>query len=345
MTSNTDDVEPGIVDLLLIFARRWKLLGGLTLVGFLAGAGQAILRTPMFMADSSFLSNSSSGSISPLARVAALGGFAIAPGGDSESPAFYAELLTSRPLLLDLAMGDVPMRIENGDTMWVSASDFFEVDSESETGRIQTTIGRIASTVVARTDPNTGLVRIRTLTPNPITTVWLNHQILRRVIDYNLTRRQSKARSEREFLEERQDSARLALNAAESELEAFLDANRGSSASSPRIQFEEQRLQRHVSNLSQIYSALVQAYEEARIEEVRDTPVMTVVEGPEFSLVPVGRPPLINGILFAFAAGALALMIAFVDAFFRKEQVDRPAQFQELRALLGRSGTGAGDPS
>src|SRR3712207_7894583 len=42
---------------------------------------------------------------------------------------------------------------------------------------------------------------------------------------------------------------------------------------SPELTFQQERLSREVSRVQQLYGRLSEAYEQAKIEEVRDTPV------------------------------------------------------------------------
>ncbi len=45
--------------------------------------------------------------------------------------------------------------------------------------------------------------------------------------------------------------------------------------------FEHDRLERPVSMRQELVTAMAQAYEQARVDEVRNTPVITVIDQPE----------------------------------------------------------------
>jgi len=92
--------------------------------------------------------------------------------------------------------------------------------------------------------------------------------------------RQSQAAAERGFTEERMAEAQEELRAAENELQRFLQNNR-QFQNSPELVFQHDRLQRRVAMRQQVYTSLVQSYEQARIDEVPNTPVITVVEYAE----------------------------------------------------------------
>jgi uncharacterized protein involved in exopolysaccharide biosynthesis len=101
---------------------------------------------------------------------------------------------------------------------------------------------------------------------------------------------------------------------AEDELQAFLQRNRDF-RSSPQLSFAYDRLADNVSLRQQLYTAVAQAYEQARIEEVRDTPVITVVEAPMLPARPDPRP--------FFRAIAATVLLALVAARVLALRLDR----------------------
>jgi uncharacterized protein involved in exopolysaccharide biosynthesis len=85
----------------------------------------------------------------------------------------------------------------------------------------------------------------------------------------------------------------------------------------------------------QVYVTLAQAYEQAKLDEVRNTPVITVVEEPEAPVRPDPRGVVTSGILGGLAGVAVGLAIAFARRAVRgREARDEVAEFRELRAEL-----------
>jgi len=83
----------------------------------------------------------------------------------------------------------------------------------------------------------------------------------------------------------------------------------------------------------QAYSAWLQAREEARIREVRDTPVITVLEDPRLPMVGEPRHTLQRGILGGFAGVLLGIMIALLFdrlANIRSMPSERASEFFAL---------------
>src|SRR5687768_12072132 len=104
------------------------------------------------------------------------------------------------------------------------------------------------------------------------------------------------------------------LRIAEDSLKAFLLHNR-EYRSSPNLVFLHDRLERQVATNQDVFSAMVQAVERARIEEIRNVPVITVVARPVAPSTPNSRRLAIKAILAAMAVFAVgAALSAFQDA-------------------------------
>src|SRR3989449_10255483 len=81
------------------------------------------------------------------------------------------------------------------------------------------------------------------------------------------------------MLEARLTEAQSRLASAETELQRFLSANRDT-RSSPSLSFHEARLRRKVDLAQTRFIELQRQLDQARIQEVRDTPAITVLDKP-----------------------------------------------------------------
>jgi uncharacterized protein involved in exopolysaccharide biosynthesis len=123
--------------------------------------------------------------------------------------------------------------------------------------------------------------------------------------------RRKRATAERQFLEERFQALGDSLRIREDALRRFYEQNR--SLSSPQVQFEDVRLRREVDRVQSVYAQLGSQLEQARIQEVRDTPSLTVLDPP---IEPVKKSAPIRRLWMLTAAilgGALALLLAMAD--------------------------------
>jgi uncharacterized protein involved in exopolysaccharide biosynthesis len=140
--------------------------------------------------------------------------------------------------------------------------------------------------------------------------------------DYNLQSLQSQAAAERRFTEARLDEARAALRGAEDALERFLEENR--QYTSPPLALERERIQRDVMLQQQIVMGLAQHYEDARIREVRNTPVITIVEEPALPVFPDPRGTLRLLILSGVLSGVAASGVVVFRAGWKRQRATDP---------------------
>lgn len=99
------------------------------------------------------------------------------------------------------------------------------------------------------------------------------------IADFDTRIRRLRASENRRFIAERADSARVELAATEDALATFQARNRAY-AQSPDLLLQYQRLERAVAVKQEIYGNLSRSLEEARIEEVKEAPVVTIVDPP-----------------------------------------------------------------
>jgi len=295
-----DDFEaqpslPRVLDLLRryrLVVLAWCALCALTVIAVV------LLRGPTFTARTSFIPQSRRNA-SLAAGVAAQLGFAL-PGQDqTQSPNFYADLASS-----DLVLGAVAdSGVSDAAGRRISLPRFFDLPEDTP----PVTRARVIATLRAHLSTNvvqkTGLVELAVKTRDPYVSAGLVRRILGELEQYNQGARRSQASAERRFTERRFDEVRGELNAAEQRLVSFLERNRDFE-NSPLLRYENDRLQRDVQLKQQVFQTLSQAVEQARIDEVRDTPVLAVIEPP----VP---PPIRDrrGLLLKLL-GALAFGVA-----------------------------------
>jgi uncharacterized protein involved in exopolysaccharide biosynthesis len=97
------------------------------------------------------------------------------------------------------------------------------------------------------------------------------------VNDFNTRIRQSQAARRRVFIDGQTDSVAKELQTAEDKLKRFYEENR-SWAQSPQLQFKLGQLQRQVDIVKDLYLNLRRDLETARIAELDDVPLISVVD-------------------------------------------------------------------
>ncbi|HWP37031.1 MAG TPA: GNVR domain-containing protein [Gemmatimonadales bacterium] len=142
---------------------------------------------------------------------------------------------------------------------------------------LQVGVKRLSGLVAARVDHQTNIVSLSVEARYPELAAAVANNLVAYLNDFNARTRQSQARQRRMFVEERVAEAQRDLGAAEDELRLFYERNR-LWQQSPQLAFEEGRLRRQVDIRKEIYLTLKREYETARIEEVNDAPVITILE-------------------------------------------------------------------
>ena len=285
---------------------RWRLAVALPLVAAAAAALSAIVFRE-YTARSRFVPQTARSDVSRLAGLAAQMGFAVGGGGPAESPDFYVDLVGSGEVLRPAVQRELRFAARpGGDTLSGTWLDLLGIQGDSPEERVQNGIDALRVSLSAGASLKSGIVTLRTTAPTAGLAEAINLAILDLLATFDRERRQAGARAERVFVEDRLAGAKAELHDAEAALATFLDHNRRPDA--PRLTMEMERLQRQVALRQQVYAALAQAHEQASLEEVRNTPVITIIDRPEGS-ARRGRGVLVLGGLGFLFGAALALGI------------------------------------
>ena len=276
------------------------------------------------------------GSQSPLGDVASLAAkFGINVAGAAGSPVgFYADLPTTDGLLSQLAETQFSFPAEAGgrDTVSGTLVTLLKASGDTPEELVQDAVDHLQRKIDVTSDLGAGTVTVKTVAPWPILAEKMTRRILDLVNVFNVEELQSQARAERAFIEDRMHAAQRELEDAEDQLEAFLTQNR-TYQTSPKLTIEAGRLQRRIDLRQQTYATLVGEYEEARIREIRNTPVITVVDPPEGSARV--RFKVLVLVLVGLAAGvAFGVALAFLLEYFAGLRKERSSEFETLQGLL-----------
>lgn len=313
------------------FFLRWRhLLFRFAGAGFVLGVLFALLRPATFTSTSAFGPRANSGgtSLAGLSGLAAQFGVQVPTQDAAQSPDFYVALLQSREILGRAGLTSYGPATEG--RRLVEYYGIAQADSNLSSERAVT---RLLNDVDAVVDPKTEIIQLSVRAPTPALARALNTRILELLDDFNLGTRQSQARAERRFAEERMGAVRDSLRGAEDRLESFLQRNRDF-RNSPELAFQQDRLARDLAFQQQLYVTLAQAYEKAKLDEVRDTPVLTILEHPS---LPARRDPrrlVQRALLGALLGGVFALLLAGFRELRSGLARGEGADIEELRALL-----------
>ena len=309
--TGVDERSPSLFVLAAPLLRnRWKIAVW-TFVGTFIALLLVFQRPALYIASTSFYPENTESLQSGVSNVLGQFGFSIGGASSAESPEFYGALLKSRVLLESLALDTMVVDELGGDR--VSFLDFFEIESQTEAARLDDAVEFLSGTISIPASPrNTSLVIVTAATEWPSVSLFIVESLVDGVKAFNQNLVQGQAGAERRFVEDRLELATNVLGAAEEALEEFLNNNRQYSGS-PELLFQRDRLDRNLSLQQEVYTTLRQSLEEARIREVRELPVISIVDPPSVRSAPEGRGRavfLVLGFLVGAFTGTLLSLVS-----------------------------------
>lgn len=324
--------SPTLISLTAFLIRNLRFVALTALGCALAGFALTLALGPTYTAESRFTPQASPSSTSRLAGLAAQFGVSV-PGVTTQSPSdLYVSLIQSREILDQVAVTPFPLSADTSPNAPRSTLiQLYKLKNDDKAQLHLDAVELLRKKIAASADVRTGIVTLQTTTPWRSVSEAMNDRILALIIDFDQTKRRSQARAEREFLEARSRESQQQLRDAEARLATFNDQNRVRASS--QLAMEGARLQRAVDLAQQVFVTLAQSYEQARIEEVRNTPVVTIIDGPEGSAK--RHRGLLKKSAIAFVLGALiALALAFIGEELRMRRAADPAEFERLMAAV-----------
>ncbi len=326
----TPENEASLLGLVNIVLRHRFVVIGLALLVFALVVGTTLLLPRSFTSRSTFMpqTRKQAGSFSGLASQL---GLTLPSVDGGQSPAFYVDLIESRSILGAVVEGPFQYRTSEGPVRGPLV-DFYRAKGETPALRRDVTIRSLAEDIEATTAQRTGVVNLAVTMRQPAVALQVSQRLLELVNQFNLRTRQSQAAEERRFTERRLGEVRQGLRAAEDRLQGFLQRNR-EFRSSPQLTFQAERLEREVNMQQEVFTTLAQAFEQAKIEEVRDTPVITVVQEPEMPVRPDPRGLIGKGIVGLLLGLLIGVGLAIWKSYAANSERLATSEAAEFAAL------------
>ena len=289
--------------------RKWFILG-CGILGAIIAAGVSLVVTPRYRSTLAIaLEERQSGpSTSGLAALASQFGAGSFVG--TRSLQFYAEVVTGRDLLAQVAVDTFPDPEHPGQRR--PLLEILHAPGKTPTQRVAAAVDRLQTGAVkTTTNDRTGMISISVDLPYPALAAQVAARLHDHLEQFNTDTRRSSASERRRFAEREFTRAQNELAGTEGALRAFLEANRGG-LDVPRLSYERQRLERRVRVAEDAYSNMARELQDAKIAEVRDLPVFTLVEAPEVPLqraYPLRKRMTLLGLLLGLAAGVSVVAV------------------------------------
>ncbi|MEO7985555.1 MAG: Wzz/FepE/Etk N-terminal domain-containing protein [Gemmatimonadales bacterium] len=309
---------------------RWLVFKVIVFVT-VAAVAYFLFRPATYTVASSFRLQIRSNTVSNITGLAAQLGFSMPATDATQTPAFYVDLLRSREILGAAVLHRYP----SSDLPSGATEDLMQalgVRGATPGIRRERAMDKLSDVMTVVASPRTGVIALSVTLHDPVLAQAVTEQLIDEVNTFNLQSRKSQAGAERRFVAQRLEELKDSLRGAEDRLQGFLTRNRDY-RNSPELSFQQQRLSRDVQMQQDMVSSLAQSYEQAKIEEVRDTPVITVIDQPDRPVQRDSRGILKKGILAIMLGGVLGLGIAFFREGLARDGRRGSTELQEFSEL------------
>jgi uncharacterized protein involved in exopolysaccharide biosynthesis len=323
--------DVSLLELTTMLLKRWKLVVGLPL-GLAVLAAVIVLILPVrYRAHTVFVPEVQSSGVALPSGLAGLASqFGMPVTGGPNSPRFYADVVASRTLRDQVLLSRLPDPRTAAPDDSAALLDIFGIEGADPAERLERGRKALESVVEVEYNDETTVVNLSAQTLYPALSADLANHYLQLLNRFNLETRQSTAQKQRQFIEVRVTEAEAELRSAEADLQKFLESNR-LFRDSPHLNFEYERLQRQVAIKQEVLITLRRSYEDARIQEVNDTPVLTVIDravAPREKSWP--RRRLTVAVVFLLG-GVIGGSIALTLEYFEGAERRQAEVYEELR--------------
>lgn len=309
----------------------WKLLTALPMGLALLVALYSLTLPAVYEASATFfpetrLEQRSVSAPSGLAQLANQLGFAT--NAATAATQLYTTVLASRSLQEQVLETGFPDPRTTAPDDSAALIDLLDIPGDTRAERLDNGRERLANSVTVTVDA-ANVIGVSFRHTSPALAANVANAIVRLVNRFNTETRQSNARELRQFVERQLVTSEAELLAAEDALKTFLERNREFQGA-PELEFEADRLRRQVTVEQDVFLTLRRQYEEIRIQEVNDTPVITVLD----PAVPPQRrysPRRRRMVLLAFFLGiVLASILALSRRYLRRARAQRDEDFRDI---------------
>ncbi len=264
-------------ELFVLFWSRRKGIVATWLGALVVGVAAALLWPPKYAAVASFLPELTASSRLPSGLGNLATQFGVSIGYDpAQSGRFYADLLLSRRVVERVLQG----YYSSGSAVTSDSAtllDLLGIKGRDSLEMLQKGVKKLHASTSVGPDIRTNIVTVTVTMRDPYLAAAVANRFVQTVNEFNTRIRQSQAGRRRRFVEQQADSAERQLRAAEDRLKGFYEQNR-SWAQSPALQYRLGQLQRQVDIEKEVYLTLRRDLETARIDEVNDLPLISVID-------------------------------------------------------------------
>ena len=301
-----------LMDIILVLASQIRvILITPTILCVFAIIYVLLFLKPTFTSTAKIMSSSTGGNVSQAAGIAAQFGINL-PTGQSETKWVYPEIIKSRTLARSM------LRRKFDTDKFGSQKTLFQIltyeneNTENDLSRRENlAINKLLGMINVSEDIKTSIVTLNVKGSEPKFVAELNQVLIEELDTHQRNYNKAKTTDTKKFIQGRIIDVEKELMAAEEDLKVFRDRNRRIE-NSPTLKLEQQRLNREVTVLTGVFTTLKQQYETTKIEEVKESDYVVILDAPNVPIFTSNSKREIVTII-----GLLGVLLGIIIAFFR----------------------------
>lgn len=329
-----------VFEILLIFAENFKKIFFLTILFAFIGIFYAyVIKVPKFISISKIMSSSSGDSpTSQAIGLASQFGLSL-PSLNSEPKWVYAEIIKSRSLAKKIISKSFQTE------KYSSKEPLFKIllnNLSDEPIKLKSAeneaIDIFLESVGVSEDLRTSIITLSVESFEPKLASDINNAIISELDFHQQAYNKEKTSKTRKFIEERIRDTEQELMRAENSLKTFMDRNRRIE-NSPALQLEKQRLNREVVVLTGVFTTLKQQLETTKIEEVKDSDYVIIIDDPNEPLSSSKPNRRFIVIIFTFFGFTIGTLISFFNENLKRRSSEELKVIKKIKDVFWKNFT------
>ena len=323
-----------LMDILLVFSRHLKIIILLpTIICTLTIIYVLFLTKPVYTSTAKIISGYTGGSMSQAAGFAAQFGIPI-PSGQSEPKWAYPEIIQSRILARSMLNRKFDTDEFGFQKSLLQILTYGNDDSELSLDTLKIlAVDNFLNMIDISEDITTSILTLNINASEPRLAAEVNQALIEELDAHQRKYNKNKTSDTKQFIQERIQDTEKELQAIEEALKDFRVRNRRIE-NSPTLQLEEQRLFREVTVLTGVFTTLKQQLETTKIEEVKESDYVVVLDPPE---IPIrhSNPSKIQQVILAGILGiGLGVAIGLLMDYFENSNTEEKEKLNIAKSLF-----------
>ncbi len=288
---------------------------------------------PIYTSTAKIMSSSSGTSTSQASGLAAQLGINI-PASQSEPKWVYPEIIKSRTLARSMLKRkfDTNEFGPQKNLLQILTYDN-DIDQVGLDALEIMAVDKFLGMIDISEDIKTAILTLSINASEPIFAAEVNQALIEELDTHQRKYNKAKTSDTKQFIQERIIDVEKELMTAEENLKVFKDRNRRIE-NSPALQLEEQRLGREVAVLTGVFTTLKQQLETTKIEEVKESDYVIILDAPEAPLKR-SKPNKKRTVVLAGILGVgLGLIFAFVREYATNSEKEEKDKMSEIKSLI-----------